>query len=354
MTDASERTRTGHSPDETLKPDFKTQNLTSAPVVRSEPTRVTIDNFRRAESDLYFDRIASDGGFGKLYHHREPIPADRPAFVRPNRDTLFSSGVFDLDAAPVTIWMPDSRGRFMSLMALDQDHYVVCVGYDRGEYTFTRAGVGTRYLMTTIRTLADPHNGEDLRQAHELQDSIGVNQRYRGRFVVPNWDVESQRGVRDALVALGATLPDVTGMFGSRDQVDPVRHLIGTAMMWGANPERDAVYVSVTPPKNDGRTMYRLTVSTVPVDGFWSVSVYNAQGYFEPNDWNAYSVNNITAVKERDGSVRVQFGECDEGVANCLPIVAGWNYLVRLYRPRSEILDRSWRFPEAQPVSSSQ
>jgi hypothetical protein len=354
MTDASERTRTGHSPDETLKPDYKSQSAASAPSVHSVPTRVTVDNFRRAESDMYFERIASDGGFGKLYHNREPIRVDKPSFVRPNRDTLFSSAVFDLDAAPVTIWMPDSRGRFMSLMGLDQDHYVVCVGYDRGEYTFTRAGVGTRYLMITIRTLADPFKRDDLRQAHELQDSIGVNQSYRGRFAVPSWDVESQRSVREALVALGTTLPDTTRMFGSRGQVDPVRHLIGTAMMWGGNPERDAVYLSVTPPKNDGRTAYRLTVSSVPVDAFWSISVYNARGYFEPNDWNAYSINNVTAVKERDGSVHVQFGGCDGHVANCLPIVAGWNYLVRLYRPRSEILDGSWRFPEAQPVAASE
>ena len=89
-------------------------------------------------------------------------------------------------------------------------------------------------------------------------------------------------------------------MFGSRDQVDPVRCLIGTAMGWGGNPERDATYVSVIPERNDGGTVHQLTVH---------------------------------------GSV-----------PNCLPVVAGWNYLVRLYRPRSEILDGSWTFPVAQPV----
>jgi len=35
----------------------------------------------------------------------------------------------------------------------------------------------------------------------------------------------------------------------------------------------------------------------------------------------------------------------------CLPIMKGWNYTVRLFRPRPEILDGRWRFPEAQPVS---
>ncbi len=35
---------------------------------------------------------------------------------------------------------------------------------------------------------------------------------------------------------------------------------------------------------------------------------------------------------------------------NYLPIVEGWNYLVRLYRPRPEILDVSWTSPELEPA----
>ena len=41
--------------------------------------------------------------------------------------------------------------------------------------------------------------------------------------------------------------------------------------------------------------MHKLTVKDVPVDGFWSISVYNAKGYFEKNDLNAYSLNSLTA-----------------------------------------------------------
>lgn len=52
----------------------------------------------------------------------------------------------------------------------------------------------------------------------------------------------------------------------------------------------------------------------------------------------------------QDGSVTVQFGGCDGKTPNCLPIIAGWKYLVRLYRPRKEILNGTWRFPEAEPV----
>jgi hypothetical protein len=139
-------------------------------------------------------------------------------------------------------------------------------------------------------------------------------------------------------------------MFGPRDQVDPVRQLIGTAMAYGGNPEKDALYLSITPSKNDGTTVYKLTVRDVPVDGFWSISVYDAEGHFRKNALGAYTLNNTTAKKGADDSVTVQFGGCDGKTPNCLPIMKGWNYMVRLYRPRTEILDGAWKFPEAQPV----
>src|SRR5438045_8962386 len=102
------------------------------------------------------------------------------------------------------------------------------------------------------------------------------------------------------------------------------------------------------PKNNDGKMMHILHVKDVPVDGFWSVSVYNEKGFFEKNDRGAYSINNLTAKKETDGSVTIQFGGCDGKVSNCLPITKGWNYTVRLYRPRPEIINSNWRFPEAQ------
>ena len=93
---------------------------------------------------------------------------------------------------------------------------------------------------------------------------------------------------------------------------DPVRRLIGTAMAYGGNPEKDALYLNVTPSKNDGKTVHRLTINgEVPVDGFWSIIVYNDKGYLEPNPYNAYSLNSITAKKRADGSIIIQLGGCD-------------------------------------------
>ncbi|MFC5395229.1 DUF1214 domain-containing protein [Bosea vestrisii] len=107
----------------------------------------------------------------------------------------------------------------------------------------------------------------------------------------------------------------------------------------------------MTPPKNDGATNYVLNVKDVPVNGFWSISLYNGEGYYQKNDLNAYSLDNITAAKDPDGSVTVRFGGCDGKVPNCLPIMKDWNYMVRLYRPKAEILSGRWKFPDARPAS---
>jgi hypothetical protein len=87
--------------------------------------------------------------------------------------------------------------------------------------------------------------------------------------------------VRNALLMLNETLPDLKRAGGRRDAVDPVRHLIGTASGWGLNPDKDAIYLNVTPARNDGKVVYRLNApGNVPVDGFWSITVYDATGHF--------------------------------------------------------------------------
>jgi hypothetical protein len=134
-------------------------------------------------------------------------------------------------------------------------------------------------------------------------------------------------------------------------EVDPIRHLIDTAILWGGLPEKEGLYLNVTPDNNDGTAVYKLNVEEVPVDGFWSITVYNSKGYLESNQHNAYSVNNITARKNANGSVAVQFGSCDGKIPNCLPTMPGWNYLVRLFRPRTEVLNGTWKFPEAHRVN---
>jgi hypothetical protein len=311
---------------------------------------VTPDNFVRAETDRAFAGEAELGGFSTLRHHREPLKLEEQIVPRVNRDTLYSTGVFDLDAGPVTITTPNAGDRFLSLIVIDEDHYVHGVYYDAGPHTLTKDDIGTRYVFTALRTLVNPDDPNDVKAVHALQDATKVEQPGGpGAFQPPKWDAASQKVVRNALIALSSTLPNLRRAFGSRQEVDPVRHLIATASAWGGNPDKDALYLNITPAGNNGAGVYELSVpAAVPVDAFWSITVYDAQGYIDPNPLNAYNVNSVTGRKSADGSVTVQFGGCDGETPNCLPIMKGWNYIVRLYRPRAEILNGGWTFPEAR------
>lgn len=329
--------------------------LHGATVPAADPDRaplpVTVDTFRRAETDTYFGRFVRDGGFGAFKHERTLAPIEHQSVIRMNRDTLYSFGVFDLDAGPVTFTLPNAGSRYMAAQVIDEDHYAPHVFYAPGTHTLTREAIGTRYVCLAIRTFVNPADPADIEAVHALQDAVAVAPRPAGTFDVPAWDQDSLAKLRQALLNVVAANGgiDSSRMFGRRGEVDPVQHLLGTAAGWGGNPPQAAIYAGAEPPLNDGTTPYRLTVRDVPVDGFWSVSVYNKQGFFEPNARNAYTINNVTAQRSADGSVTIHFGG-DETSPNYLPITPGWTYVVRLYRPRPEILDHSWRFPDAEPV----
>jgi len=257
---------------------------------------VTVDNFKRAETDRYLALNAKEaGGLGKFHHSREPSDIDKQTVIRMNRDTLYSFAVFDLAAGPATITLPNAGKRFMSMMVVNQDHYVQAVYYDHKPHTLTQKDMGTRYAFVAVRTLVDPNNPKDVDAVHQLQDGIKVSQKDTGKLELPAWDDAKSKEIREALLVLSKHT-SYEHAFGTKAQINPIHHLIGTASGWGGNPDRDAAYSGASPAKNDGKTVYKVKVpAQVPVDAFWSVSVYNAKGFFEKNSDNAYSVNNITA-----------------------------------------------------------
>ena len=141
-----------------------------------------------------------------------------------------------------------------------------------------------------------------------------------------------------------------TACLVSKDEVDPIDHLLGAASGWGGLPKKNAYYEIREVQQNDG-TPYAVSAKDVPVDAFWSVTVYNAEGYLEENELGVYSFNNVTATPNADGSITIHFGACEDGRVNCLPITGGWGYAVRMYEPRAEILDGSWVFPTPKIVN---
>jgi hypothetical protein len=317
-------------------------------MAKTATTPVTWDTYVRAQSDTMLKSYADDGAFGKFSHVRQPTPIDEQKVIRMNRDTLYSMGIFDL-TNPLTVTKPDTGDRYQSMMVLSQDEYIPMVVYKPGDYVLTKDQVGTRYVGVFVRTLVDATKPEDIKAVNEIQDKITTQQDSSGTFETPDWDQKELKKLTGAINVLADTMTDASKAFGTKEEVDPIAHLMGAAFGWGGLPAKDASYDTVTPKQNDGKTPQVLTVKDVPVDAFWSVSLYNKDGYYEKNPSGTYVINDRNATTDPDGSITIHFGG-DTSQPNYLYITDGWNYTVRLYRPRKEILNGSWTFPQAKPA----
>lgn len=322
----------------------------TASAFAAEMERVTVDNFVRAESDqmIRAGMKAYDVKFGEFAHLREPTTPKNQPVIRMNQDTLYSTTVLDL-SKPVKITLPEVGGRYMSMHVVSQDHYMI-VESEPGTYELTEDAVGTRFASVSIRTFYNAGDPNDLAKAHAAQDKIKISGGGDGPFEAPNWNTEQLAVARKALSELGALGFDTTYAFGTKEEVRPIDYLVGAGAGWGGLPRSAAMYVLGSVDKNDGKTPHAVTVKDVPVDAFWSITVYNAEGYLEANDLGVNSYNDSSVKKNKDGSSTIHFGGCEDGRVNCIPITEGWNYAIRMYKPRKEILDGSWTFPAIEPL----
>ena len=248
-----------------------------------------------------------------------------------------------------TVTVPDPGSRYLSVMVVNQDHYINWIFTGPGGYALTMDEFDTPCVLLAARILVDATDPGDLARVHEIQDGFSLTAASSEPFALPGYDEASFTATRQALLDEAAQgLHGTHRMFGTKAEVDSGLHRLGTAAGWGGLPEREAYYTSQEPRLPAGA--HRITAKEVPVDAFWSVTVYGADGFLHKNDLDAYSVNNISGTKNPDGSVTINLGG-DGSVPNSLPLTEGWNYTVRMYRPRAEILDGTWTFPAFEPAS---
>ena len=311
---------------------------------------VTVENFVRAESDYNIRANMEAFGYdvGELRHLRDPIAPDNQPTIRMNQDTLYTGLLLDL-SKPVEVTLPEIDGRYQSMHVVSQDHYLFAES-EPGTYQLTEDEVGTRFASVTFRTFVDVSDPDDIAKAHAAQDAIKVSGGGKGPFETPDWDLEALAVARKALSDIAVLGFNADYAFGRKDEVRPIDHLVGAAAGWGGLPRTAASYVVDSVDANDGKTLHAVTVKDVPVDAFWSVTVYNADGYLEANDLGVNSYNNVSAKPNDDGSYTLHFGGCGDDRVNCIPISPGWNYSLRFYLPREAILDGTWTFPEIAPV----
>jgi hypothetical protein len=125
----------------------------------------------------------------------------------------------------------------------------------------------------------------------------------------------------------------------------------------GMNLPQDAVYPSLSTDGEgrplDGSWKYVLHFEKgkfPPVDAFWSVTAYDADGYFIPNALKRQALGDRDKLRlNADGSLDLYIQADSPGPdkeANWLPVAKSpFTLLMRLYSPKSEVLDGTWKPP---------
>ena len=199
-----------------------------------EPVTVNAENFVRAETAGQFDQIVKmAGGVNRFFHLRGPTPLDQQTVIRMNRDTIYSAAVVDISKG-ATFTVPDAGDRYMSIMVVNEDHYINKVIHEPGEHELTVEEFETPFVNLSVRTLVDASDPADIREANALQDQLKIEAADAKPFTHPDYDKESYQTTHDALLVLGRGMADAGATFGSKEDVDPIRHLLGTAWGWGA------------------------------------------------------------------------------------------------------------------------
>jgi hypothetical protein len=154
---------------------------------------------------------------------------------------------------------------------------------------------------------------------------------------------------------------DTMGVYGNYY----LKRAIVTQFGLGANVPEDAVY-----PLNlgdsegkplDGANNYTIHFekdATPPVEAFWSITLYDSDGYQVANPLNRFAVSSWMPFKyNADGSIDLYFQNASPGPdkeANWLPAPKGpFNLTMRLYAPRSEVLTGKWNPPPVVKASTT-
>jgi hypothetical protein len=379
--------------------------------------------------------------------------ADMRVVVRPNFDTLYSSGWLDLTKEPMVVSAPETEGRYYLLPMLDMWTDVFAspgwrtTGTKAGNFLVTPPGwtgtvpdgmtqiqAPTPYVWIIGRTKTD--GPADYDAVHKIQAGYKITplSQWGGERKPPVVNIDSSVDMKtppkiqvdtmpaDKYFAYAAELlklhpPHITdqpiiaqlkrigfevGKSFDLDKADPavkkglasapedaqklmawkvptlariangwsmntdtmgvygnyyLKRAIVTQLGLGANLPEDAIY-----PLNladnagkplDGASNYVLHFDkgqTPPVNAFWSVTLYDPQGFQVANPLNRFAVSSWMPFKyNSDGSLDLYFQNESPGAdkeANWLPAPKDpYNLTMRLYAPKAEALTGKWNPP---------
>ncbi|MBV7552138.1 DUF1254 domain-containing protein [Pseudomonas sp. PDM28] len=211
-----------------------------------------------------------------------------------------------------------------------------------------------------------PHSTDQPMLAQIKRLGIEVGKSFNMDALDPQIQAALQRVPQDAQALMSWKVPtlarevngwsmntDTMGVYGNYY----LKRAIVTQVGLGANLPEDAIYPLNIGDSNgkplDGANKYVLHFSkgeTPPVNAFWSVTLYDPQGFQVGNSLNRFAVSSWMPFKSNaDGSLDLYFQNESPGKdleANWLPAPKGsFNLTMRLYGPKAEALNGKWNPP---------
>jgi hypothetical protein len=230
-----------------------------------EKIPVTLENYEVAESDLAFYNITKLVGMNRFFHFPTgAFDLDNQTVVRMNRDTYYSGAIIDTTQG-ATITIPETNGRYLSVMVVQNDHYIDQVFLEPGTHEISS---DTEFAMVAMRIRVNQSDPEDDDAIAALRAGVKLEVGGNASHVRPNYDMEQLVALRDELTVEGTKLGTLMGMQGAHGTIEPMMHLYGTAIGWGLLPDAQAQYLGSPKFPNDGCYMASYSAPPFNKPGF--------------------------------------------------------------------------------------
>lgn len=301
----------------------------------------TSENYPTLETARQLVKNQELVGVNKFLHKRQLTPTDEQPVVRMNRDTYYSMAVVDVSKG-ASVTLPEiPQGKYMSLQIVTEDHRTLPMKYGSGTFELTTTKGSHVYALVRL----DASFTEE--EVLTIQDQMTINANSNKEFTAEQVNKASFEQTENALKAQmpaifkreGASA--LVGMFtapndASKELFTKEKYAVGAAIGWGGAQMVDNIYeVSGNYPANK---CYQATFEDPQDQAFWSVTVYNKQGFMF-ND--VANISSNTAERNADGTYTVSFG-CGSDALNNLETENKsneFNLAFRHYIPSQKVKD---------------